>query len=180
MGDPLQGHDGRVYSVAFSHDGTRIVSGSSDKTVRIWDATTGAQMGDPLQGHDGWVNSVAFSHDGTRIVSGSDDKTLRIWDPTFDSPMNNILTDHTEGSVSIFCLCLIFNLFCLAHNNWNLSSDGWIIFPNCPYGIIWIPPQFHRPLWRPQNLCIISWVGYTKLSFTDHVYGKEWFHCIME
>ncbi|KAE9403383.1 WD40 repeat-like protein [Gymnopus androsaceus JB14] len=159
MGDPLQGHDGGVYSVAFSHDGTRIVSGSSDKTVRIWDATTGAQMGDPLQGHDHYVNSVAFSHDGTRIVSGSSDKTVRIWDATTGAQMGDPLQ---------------------AHNHWNLSSDGWIIFPNCPYGIIWIPPQFRRPLWRPQNLCIISQVGYTKLSFADHVYGKEWFHCIME
>ncbi|KAE9386282.1 hypothetical protein BT96DRAFT_544839, partial [Gymnopus androsaceus JB14] len=48
----LKGHDDGVSSVAFSHDGTRIVSGSYDNTVRIWDATTGAQMGDPLQGHD--------------------------------------------------------------------------------------------------------------------------------
>ncbi|KAE9403395.1 hypothetical protein BT96DRAFT_489732 [Gymnopus androsaceus JB14] len=113
-----------------------------------------------------WVRSVAYSPDGSKIVSGSHDKTLRIWDPTFDSPMNNTLIDKTESLQ--------------AHNNWNLSSDGWITFPNCPYGIIWIPPQFRRPLWRPQNLCIISQVGYTKLSFSDCVFDKEWFHCIVE
>ncbi|KAE9403149.1 WD40 repeat-like protein [Gymnopus androsaceus JB14] len=167
MGDPLQGHDNWVNSVAFSHDGTRIVSGSQDKTVRIWDATTGAQMGDhPLQGHDDRVHSVAFSHDGTRIVSGSHDDTSRIWDAAIDLPINNTLTDHIE--------------FLEAHNNWNLSSDGWITLPNCPYGIIWIPPQFRKLLWRPRNLCIISQLGYTKLSFKNCVYGAEWFHCIEE
>ncbi|KAE9383194.1 hypothetical protein BT96DRAFT_1009531 [Gymnopus androsaceus JB14] len=65
MGNALQGHDNWVNSVAFSPDGTRIVSGSDDKTLRIWVATTGAQMGNALQGHDDVVNSVAFAPDGT-------------------------------------------------------------------------------------------------------------------
>ena len=40
-----------VNSVAFSPDGKRIVSGSGDKTVRLWDASTGQQIGAPLTGH---------------------------------------------------------------------------------------------------------------------------------
>jgi WD40 repeat protein len=55
------------------------VSGSYDKTVRIWDASTGAEL-NVLKGHTSWVNSVAISRDGMRIVSGSYDKTVRIWD----------------------------------------------------------------------------------------------------
>ncbi|KIM28371.1 hypothetical protein M408DRAFT_57282, partial [Serendipita vermifera MAFF 305830] len=76
----LFGHTDIVSSVAFSPDGKRIVSGSSDKTVRVWDAETGQAVGAPFQGHDQGVNSVAFSPDGKRIVSGSDDKTVRVWD----------------------------------------------------------------------------------------------------
>src|SRR5258707_347499 len=80
----------RVSSIAFSSDGTRIVSGSDDRpmwignapriasdsdswSVRVWDASTGAEL-KRLKGHCGFVCSVAFSSDGTRIVSGSWDK----------------------------------------------------------------------------------------------------------
>ena len=56
--------------MAFSPDGRRIVSGSGDKTLRLWDAKTGQPIGQPLDGHDGDVKSVAFSPDGSRIVSG--------------------------------------------------------------------------------------------------------------
>ena len=74
-----QGAHGYVCSVAFSPDGKRIVSGSDDKTLKVWDATSGQEML-TLKGHTGDVMSVAFSPDGKRIVSGSDDKTLKVWD----------------------------------------------------------------------------------------------------
>jgi WD40 repeat protein len=70
---------GSVNSVAISHDGTRIISGSSDNSIRIWDAQTGGALHE-LKGHSSSVNSVAISHDGTRIISGSDDNSIRIWD----------------------------------------------------------------------------------------------------
>jgi len=47
----LYGHNGQVYSAAFSPDGSRIVSASADKTIRIWDAQTGTQIGQSLTGH---------------------------------------------------------------------------------------------------------------------------------
>ena len=72
----MTGDQGWVFSVAFSPDGKRIVSGSSDQTVRLWDAATGQPVGQPLTGHE--VNSVAVGPDGQRIVSGSADGTLRL------------------------------------------------------------------------------------------------------
>ena len=48
---PLRGHDHWVVSVSWSPDGTRLASGSIDKTVRLWDASTGAPIGSPLKGH---------------------------------------------------------------------------------------------------------------------------------
>ena len=75
----LIGHSGYVYSVAFSPDGTKIISGSMDQTIKIWDANTG-QCLKTLKGHSEYIYSVAFSPDGRRIVSGSNDKTIKIWD----------------------------------------------------------------------------------------------------
>ncbi|KAJ7696282.1 hypothetical protein B0H17DRAFT_848324, partial [Mycena rosella] len=76
----MEGHSSSVWSVAFSPNGMHIVSGSSDNTVRIWDAVTGAEV-TKMEGHSGSIWSVAFLPDGTRIVSGSDDKTtVQIWD----------------------------------------------------------------------------------------------------
>ena len=51
IGEPLTGHTGSsVNSVAFSPDGSRIVSGSYDTTLRLWDADSGQQIGEPLSG----------------------------------------------------------------------------------------------------------------------------------
>ena len=75
----LKGHTDAVRSAAFSPYGQRIVSGSHDNTLKIWDASSGKEL-QTLKGHDGSVNSVAFSPDGQRIVSGSSDNTLKIWD----------------------------------------------------------------------------------------------------
>jgi hypothetical protein len=80
IGQPLMGHTKSVTSVAISAGGTRIVSGSLDNTVRLWDARAGAPIGRRLTGHTHSVSSVAISANGTRIVSGSLDDTVRQWD----------------------------------------------------------------------------------------------------
>ena len=74
----LNGHKYGVYSVAYSPDGTKIISGSWDNTIKIWDANTG-QCLKTLEGHSDDLESVAYSPDGTKIISGSDDPTIKIW-----------------------------------------------------------------------------------------------------
>ena len=65
--------------MSFSLDGKRIVSGSFDQTLKVWDTQTGQETL-TLKGHSEAVTSVDFSPDGKRIVSGSGDKTLKVWD----------------------------------------------------------------------------------------------------
>ena len=85
----MEGHSSRVWLVAFSPDGTRVVSGSSDKTVLIWDVTTGAEVTE-MEGHSDRVWSVAFSPNGTHVVSGSDDWTVQIWDAIMGAKVTKI------------------------------------------------------------------------------------------
>ncbi|HZM90137.1 MAG TPA: hypothetical protein VFF31_26700 [Blastocatellia bacterium] len=75
----LTGHTGWVTACAFSPNGRLIVSASTDKTLKLWDAQTGTELAS-LVGHNGVVRSCEFSPDASRIVSASDDNTLKLWD----------------------------------------------------------------------------------------------------
>jgi WD40 repeat protein len=75
----VAGHTSAVYSVFLSADGTRLVTGSGDKTARLWDVRTGRCLM-TYEGHSSGVYSVFLSADGTCLVTGSGDKTARLWD----------------------------------------------------------------------------------------------------
>jgi WD40 repeat protein/serine/threonine protein kinase len=77
----LQGHNGEVYTLAFSpdKDGRWIASAGEDSAVKIWDSHTG-ELVRSYRGHTGLVSSLAFSSDGRRLISGSRDSTIKVWD----------------------------------------------------------------------------------------------------
>jgi WD40 repeat protein len=73
------GHISSVSSVAYSPDGKTCISGSGDRTLKLWDVSTGACIRTFI-GHDHFVRSVAYSPDGKTCLSASWDSTLKLWD----------------------------------------------------------------------------------------------------
>ncbi len=88
----LSGHGGLVYSARYSPDGSRIVTASFDKTVRVWDARTGVQL---QLLHAGFAMSTSYSPDGNRILTASTDKTARIWDVSTGDQIT-VLSGHGD------------------------------------------------------------------------------------
>ena len=148
-GSPFTGHTDWVTSIAFSHDGQRIVSGSSDDTIRVWNAAAGELEGIPFIGHTHAVNSVAFSQDGQRIVSGSSDFTIRVWNAIAAERDREDFTEQTMMYIG----------------GWMCGSKG--------EHVVRIP-QIHRAsLLRPSNVWIAG--GHlTQLDLSRFVHGPKW------
>jgi serine/threonine protein kinase len=75
----LEGHGDEVTSIACLPDGRRVLSGSRDQTIRLWDVVSGQELR-CLRGHAGAVLAVAVSADGRFALSGGDDRLVHLWD----------------------------------------------------------------------------------------------------
>ena len=68
-----------MYAVASSADGPRALSGSRDKTIRLWDLRSGDTIR-VIEGHEDTVRAVCYSGDGRWALSGGEDRTVRLWE----------------------------------------------------------------------------------------------------
>lgn len=96
----LSGHTEAILCVAFSPDCKRLLTGSGDGTLRLWELTTETPVA-TLKGHKNWVLCCAFAPDGKLCASGSMDKDARIWNPIDGKPVGKPLQGHSKWLTSM-------------------------------------------------------------------------------
>ncbi|OQY43912.1 MAG: hypothetical protein B6247_30995 [Candidatus Parabeggiatoa sp. nov. 2] len=147
------GHSGLVFDVAFSPNGKTVLSGSSDKTLKLWDVQSGRLIR-TFEGHsdgveavafspDGktalsgsWdetiVEAVAFSPDGKTALSGSWDETMKLWEVNTGSPDGKTaLSDSDDGTIRLWNLQTgeeIAKMVVFEDGEWvTLTSQGYYV-----------------------------------------------------
>lgn len=95
----LTGHSDRVATVAYSHDGHRLLTASYDKTARVWDTASGLTLV-TLEGNTDRMSAAAFSPDDRRVATSSYDRTVRIWD-ALTGKLLTTLVGHQDYVTSV-------------------------------------------------------------------------------
>jgi len=101
----LEGHRGPVRTVAMTPDGRRAISGSEDRTLKVWDLESGICLR-TLEGYADTVVAVAVTPDGRRALSTSKDKTMKVWDLQSGTCLQTLEVDRdgaltADGRVAI-------------------------------------------------------------------------------
>ena len=118
--DILSGHTGFVNALSITPDGTRVVSGSDDRSLRIWDLSR-AQETAVLWGHLEGVSAIAITPDSRQLISGSRDGTLRMWDLSNNSCLR-VLKGH-KHVVTAISISLDGHL--MVSGSWDKSLRIW-------------------------------------------------------
>src|SRR5262245_23725373 len=97
----FKGHTEAIYSVAFNKEGNLAVTGSFDKSLRLWDPVTGKQLREfsGTAGHQGLVLTVAFNPAGDQVASGGADNFARVWDIPVNSSVRELA--HAAGVAAV-------------------------------------------------------------------------------
>jgi WD40 repeat protein/tRNA A-37 threonylcarbamoyl transferase component Bud32 len=131
-------HKNRVMGVAFRPDGKAFLTGSWDRTARVWDAATGEPITPPLDA--GSVYGVAFSPDGKTVLTGSGQNQARLWDAATGAPLGPTL-DHPKGVRAVTFRpdgrAVLTGCADLHHREWDLDTGRVIGQPVADGGSPW-------------------------------------------
>lgn len=175
--EPLQGHSDQVLSVAYSPDGRKIVSGSADHSIRVWDAGTGKAVCKSLEGHSGIIWSVAYSPNGRHIVSGSLDSTIRVWDAEIEDSVSMIpiaFSSNPNHALSGIDLIIPPDMESTEHQGCSMYN-GHVLGPKGQL-LFWLPPEYCDRLWWPHTKFILGHET-AMLDLSQFTHGTSWHHC---
>lgn len=155
---PLEGHSDAVRSVAFSPDGTRLVSGSYDNMIRVWDVT-------PI---DSWL--VSQGGQGSTIWS-TIASSMRL--PAAPRPAHTLEPDYTETSQSSWTSQVVSEE--LNNPSQLRLESGWIKGPRDEL-IMWIPKDYWRGILMPRTKVLIGRYR-AMLDVSRFAHGDSWTEC---
>lgn len=121
-----KGHELAVVSIAISPDSNYAVTGSKDKSAKLWDLRNGREVRSFL-GHEHTVNAVDLSSDGKLLITGSYDKTTRLWDVTTGKELSVILNPD-NGVVTDVAFDPKLRFFVVAANSTSGYGDSARIY----------------------------------------------------
>ncbi|KAF8761146.1 WD40 repeat-like protein [Rhizoctonia solani] len=172
-----------------SPNGMRLVSGSGDKSVRIWDVQTGKQLaacgeddGDTNSddedsnnnhAHSEKINSVTFSPSGGYIASGSDDETICIWNAENGNLIFGPLKAHT--SLTMINISLGTSTPRPENNSWSLDEEGWVVLHG--HRVVWVPSDLRSCIIYPPQCFMIADRGCLILNLDGLNVGDKWQGC---
>lgn len=172
LGEPLCGHKGEVKAVAYSPDGSKIISSSKDHTIRLWDANTSWHLGELLRGPERSVNTEV-SPGGSQMISNLEKKLIRMWDDEIDADAGSLKRD-VQARIPLGLMGPPSQIVVPGFRRCSLLPDGWV--QSSGKLLFWVPPENRHGLQYPHLLTMptTSSLRATKVDFTHFQCGPSW------
>eukprot|EP00898_Chlorokybus_atmophyticus_P001692 jgi/Chlat1/2523/Chrsp175S02431 len=168
---PARGHKDSVYALAMSANGSVVVSGSTEKAIRVWDPRTG-QKQMKLKGHSDNVRALILDATGRLCLSGSSDATIRLWD-LGQQRCIQVLAVHTESVWALAADSSFSNVYSGGRDRnvycTNLATrESMLLFAESA-PVLRVAPDTHNGLWvSSTDSSLRKWFAVPKTDEGDH------------
>lgn len=160
-----------VQTVDLSADGKRIIAGSYDQQVGLWDVGTGEQVF-RWKGHTGNIIDVAFSTDASVVASASSDKTVRIW----DARSGLLLRKLSGHSSSVYGVAFSPNKRAVVTTSLDKTVVKWDLATGQPTAQVTMTSRhgyWHDVAFSPDGRFLAGTIGDGRVAILDYATGKR-------